>query len=58
MKLDRWDAISLTGAALLGGGVWGLCGPSWACVTWGLLLLGAANLHAAQAARAAREGRK
>lgn len=58
LNVDRWDAITLAGAAFLGAGVWGLVGPWWACVTWGVLLLGVANLHAALGALAARPRRK
>ena len=47
---DRWDVIPLSGAGLLGGGVWGQWGPSWACMLWGVLLLGVAILHAVRLA--------
>ena len=46
MKPDAWDAIAVAGAALAGGGVWGLWGAPWACILWGTLLLGVAAIHA------------
>ena len=54
LGLDRWDLITLSGASLLGGGVWALSGPAWACMLWGGLLLTVAALHAT---RGAKEGR-
>lgn len=50
--IDRWDALSFTGSGLLGGGVWWNWGPGWACMLWGLVLLGIAGLHAAREGRA------
>ena len=52
--IDRWDALSIVGAGLLGGGVWGHWGPALACMLWGGLLLAVAAMHAI---RASREGR-
>lgn len=46
MRLDRWDLIPAAGAGLLGGGVWGQWGPTWACMFWGALLLAVAAVHA------------
>lgn len=45
IKLDRWDLIETAGAALLGGGVWAKWGPEWACMLWGVLLLGLSLLR-------------
>lgn len=46
-KPDIWDGIALTGAGLLGGGVWAKWGPAVACILWGSLLLLLAVTHAA-----------
>lgn len=51
MNLDRWDALLLAGAGLLGGGIWGEWGWTWASMLWGSLLLSLAGLHAARAGR-------
>lgn len=45
MKPDRWDALSLLAAALLGSGVWGRWGWSWAFILWGLLILALVIVH-------------
>jgi hypothetical protein len=43
---DRWTVIDVSGAGLLGGGVWALCGAPWACVLWGSMLLTLSCLRA------------
>ena len=46
MKPDRWDIVSLMGAGLAGGGICAQWGATWACMFWGVLLLGLAAVHA------------
>ena len=55
---DRWTVVELLGAGLLGGGVWAQWGPQWACMLWGLLLLGVAALRAATEMMIARATRR
>jgi hypothetical protein len=45
MRLDRWDALILVGAASLGGGVWALAGGPYAFVLWGVIALALAAIH-------------
>ncbi len=54
--VDKWDVVELAGAALLGGGIWAEWGPEWACMVWGGLLLGQAQLRAVRMNR--RTGRQ
>ncbi len=49
LGFDRWDTIVAAGAGLLGGGIWAQWGATWACMLWGVLLLGMATLHAVRA---------
>ena len=44
-RIDRWTVVELLGAALLGAGVWAQWGPQWACMLWGVLLLGMSLLR-------------
>ena len=53
-QLDRWTVVELLGAALLGGGIWAQWGSPWACMLWGVLLLGAAVLRAVMTTLATR----
>jgi len=48
MKPDAWDGIAIAGVALTGGGVWSMWGAPWACILWGILLLGVAAVHASR----------
>ena len=52
---DRWTVVELTGAGLLGGGVWAQWGASWACIVWGALLLIVATIAARLSAPARTE---
>lgn len=56
--VDVWLLVELAGAGLLGGGVWAKWGAPWACMLWGLLLLGLAALQAALTARIDRASSK
>ncbi len=37
--MDRWDAIGIAGAGLIGSGIHQLVGVAWACIWFGGLLL-------------------
>lgn len=58
MKLDRWDVMTLTGAGLVGGGVWGMSGPAQACIVWGVMMLALPTLHALSTAWQQRQQRR
>lgn len=53
--IDRWDVITIAGAALLGGGVWAEWGPARASMLWGAILLTVATVHAARAVASRKE---
>lgn len=52
---DRWTFIELTGAGLLGAGVWMQWGQAFALMLWGGLLLAVAVLQAVQLRAQRRE---
>ena len=37
--MDRWDAIAIVGAVLVGVGVRALAGGAWMLILWGVMLL-------------------
>jgi hypothetical protein len=45
-SIDKWDALTLAGTALLGAGVWMRWGAPWAFILLGSFALGLAALHA------------
>ena len=59
--MDRWDALGIASAGMLGAGLWVLAGPPWVAVLYGaggLALYCARERALARARRrAAEEGR-